>query len=116
MIHEILNNCINFQVIDRYLNKKDKKFCDTQARIWSDEICGEAIKALRGLKKPFKYCVSCVLVEKNGTGLNSSATCYWDTKNDGISTIQWPSRLHTTKQIENDTVNAVVTVYAIKFT
>ena len=34
--------------------------------------------------------MSCILQQRTGAGLNTSTTCYWDTANDGITTVQWP--------------------------
>ena len=51
-------------------------------------------------------------MQKNGAGLNSSTSCFWDTGNDGVVTIQWPKP--NAKTINNPTVTAVVTIFAIK--
>lgn len=85
---------------------------DQLSNDWSNKICEDAIEQLTELNKPFKYIINCVLMQKNGAGLNSSTSCFWDTGNDGVVTIQWPKS--NAKTITNPTVTAVCTVFAIK--
>jgi hypothetical protein len=44
------------------------------------EVC---LKRLTGLNKPFKYVVTCVIMQKNGAGLHTASSCYWDNTTDG---------------------------------
>ncbi len=53
-------------------------------------ICEGCISGLMALKKPFKYTVSCVLMQNNGAGVYSAASCYWNTVSDGFSAVKWP--------------------------
>nr|XP_042898027.1 dynein light chain Tctex-type 1-like [Parasteatoda tepidariorum] len=48
---------------------------------------------LSKLQKPFKYIVTCVILQNNGSGLCSSASCFWDNTTDGSVTVQWESSL-----------------------
>jgi len=72
---------------------------------WSASIVENVLKALHGQQKPFKYVgmlnrfnfhaqdlwlsdffyvsVTCIIMQKNGAGLHTASTCYWDTKTDG---------------------------------
>ena len=43
----------------------------------------EVLKGLVAMDKPFKYVVTCIMMQKNGAGLHTSAACYWDTSRDG---------------------------------
>jgi dynein light chain Tctex-type 1 len=43
---------------------------------WSKKIIDDCIKGLSKLGKPFKYCVTCVLSQHNGAGLNVCGNYY----------------------------------------
>ena len=61
------------------------------------EVC---LKRLTALNKPFKYVVTCVIMQKNGAGLHTASSCYWDNTTDGESpppsTITKLQKLHNT--------------------
>ncbi len=59
------------------------------------------MKRLASLSKPFKYVVSCHLVQKVGAGLHTATTALWDPNTDGKHTVSW----------ENPTMHVIVTVY-----
>lgn len=42
------------------------------------------MQELHDLSKPFKYVVSCVIVQKNGAGFHIGHSAYWDISNDNI--------------------------------
>ena len=42
-----------------------------------------SIKKLKELNKPFKYIVTAVLMQKNGAGLHTATSCFWDNTSDG---------------------------------
>jgi hypothetical protein len=39
----------------------------------------------------FKYCINTVVVQKSGSGFESSASTFWDTTTDGVLSVQWAS-------------------------
>ena len=42
------------------------------------------LRDLEQLKKPFKYIITCTILQKNGgAGLHTAAACFWDNGNDG---------------------------------
>lgn len=41
------------------------------------------MKNLTALNTPFKYVVTCLIMQKNGAGLHTAASCYWDNSTDG---------------------------------
>ena len=126
--------CTDEQILESRLSEGD--YSDQRSNEWSNIICEDTIEQLTMLNKPFKYIgmmvdglsmlstliskrmflclytVNCVLMQKNGAGLNSSTSCFWDTGNDGVLTIQWPKS--NAKTVSNPTVTAVVTVFGIK--
>ena len=51
--------------------------------VWSNAVIDACLKGLQGLGKPFKYVVTCIIMQKNGAGLHSAVGAYWDSKKDG---------------------------------
>jgi len=72
---------------------------------WSADLVEHVLKFLQDLNKPFKYVVTCLIMEKNGAGLHTASTCYWDKETDGSVTVQW----------DNLTMTAIVTVFALHY-
>ena len=52
---------------------------------WTSNIIEHCLKRLSEMKKPFKYIVTCVIMQKTGAGLHSSFSAYWDNSADGMS-------------------------------
>ena len=53
---------------------------------WTSAIVEAVLKMLQAANKPFKYVVTCIIMQKNGAGLHTASTCFWDTKSDGWAT------------------------------
>ncbi|CAD7694751.1 unnamed protein product [Ostreobium quekettii] len=70
---------------------------------WTSNILEHSIKKLAGLNKPFKYIVTCIIMQKNGAGLHTAASCYWDNSTDGSRTVRW----------ENKTLYCICTVFGV---
>ncbi|CEL98538.1 unnamed protein product [Vitrella brassicaformis CCMP3155] len=71
---------------------------------WCQQIIDSCLKELSKLDKPFKYCVTCIIMQKNGAPLHTAATAFWDTKTDGLCCMQ----------VGNDTMDCIVTIYAMQ--
>ncbi len=70
----------------------------TKVPQWTNNIVEQCLKRLSSLNKPFKYVgnisfwkrifnidsVTCIIMQKNGAGLHTATSCYWDTASDGI--------------------------------
>jgi len=56
---------------------------------------------LQSLNKPYKYVVTCLVQQKNGAGLVSAASTYWDVARDDLCKFSW----------ENNTMQVIVTVF-----
>ena len=39
-----------------------------------------------------RYIVTCVIMQKNGAGMNTAATMYWDTAKDGKCVLNWSNK------------------------
>ena len=68
---------------------------------WSNNFISHALKGLQSLNRPYKYAITVIIMQKNGAGLVSAASTYWDAEKDGVSKVMW----------ENQTMHCVVTVY-----
>jgi len=67
-------------------------------------MCIEScLKKLKDLNKPFKYIVTAVLMQKNGAGLHTATSCFWDNTTDGSATLRW----------ENKSMYCIVTVFGL---
>ena len=44
------------------------------------------------MNTPFKDIATCVIMQKNGAGLHTSSSCYWDNTTDGSRTVRWESK------------------------
>jgi len=70
---------------------------------WTSAIVEGVLKNVQVFNKPFKYVVTCIIMQKNGAGLHTASTCFWDTKTDGSCSVRW----------DNKTMHAIVTVFAL---
>lgn len=51
----------------------------------------------------FLIAVTCVIMQKNGAGLHTASSCYWDNSSDGSCTVRW----------ENKTMYCIVSVFGL---
>ncbi|KHN71021.1 Dynein light chain Tctex-type 1 [Toxocara canis] len=71
---------------------------------WSQQAVETITTNLVKLNKPYKYIVTCVIMQTNaGAGLSVSSTCYWDKTTDQSFTVRW----------ENKSVVTIVNVFAV---
>lgn len=72
-----------------------------------DEVCNQCCERclveLRQLEKKFKYAVSCVTMQKNGAGMHTAASCFWDAASDGYCRVSY----------ENEDMHVIVTVFGM---
>ncbi|KXS09959.1 Tctex-1 [Gonapodya prolifera JEL478] len=59
---------------------------------WNSNVVEQALKKLSGLNKPFKYVVTCLIMQRNGAGLHCASSCYWDNATDGSATFKYESK------------------------
>ncbi|XP_023285553.1 dynein light chain Tctex-type 3-like [Seriola lalandi dorsalis] len=70
---------------------------------WTASIVERCLTQLVKQGKPYKYIVTCAVMQKTGAGLHTANSCYWDTAMDGSCTVRW----------ENRTMYCVVSVFAV---
>lgn len=70
---------------------------------WSNSIIDTTLKGLQSLNRPYKYCISVIIMQKNGAGLVSTISSFWDTQKDGYCKVTW----------ENNTMHCIVSVFGL---
>lgn len=59
------------------------QFDSERVSVWTNQVIDHCLKGLQGMGKPFKYVVTCIIMQKNGAGLHTAAGAYWDGHKDG---------------------------------
>jgi len=59
---------------------------------WTNNVVEQFLKRLTNLNKPFKYVVTCIIMQRNGAGLHTASSCYWDNTSDGSCTHMWQNK------------------------
>jgi len=73
---QVIKSCIESTLSNTVYDKK-------KLNGWCNRVVEGCIKGVLKMDKPFKYVVTCILMQKNGAGLTTTATCYWDQQTDG---------------------------------
>jgi len=82
--------------------EKEVAYKEEKAEQWSNTVMDKCLAKLAGRESKYKYSVSCVLMQKNGAGLVTSSSQYWE-KND--------SDLYVPVPWENNTIHCIVTIF-----
>mmetsp|Transcript_10666 Transcript_10666/g.26337 ORF Transcript_10666/g.26337 Transcript_10666/m.26337 type:complete len:114 (-) Transcript_10666:1724-2065(-) len=82
---------------------QNQQYNETKVSQWTSTCLENCVKKLAGLNKPFKYVVTCIIMQKNGAGLHTAASCWWDSTTDGSRTVRW----------ENKTMYCITTVFGL---
>lgn len=77
------------------------QFAHSKIDAISAAIAEGCLKRLVALNKPFKYVVTCNLIQTAGAGLHAATCTRWADKTDGRVSVLW----------ENGTMNILVTAY-----
>ncbi|XP_054164038.1 dynein light chain Tctex-type 1-like [Oppia nitens] len=70
---------------------------------WSNTIVEQVMQQLVKNNNKFKYIVTCAIIQKNGAGLQTATSCYWDNTTDGYTTVRW----------ENKSLHSIVQIFAV---
>ncbi|KAL4661027.1 dynein light chain Tctex-type 1 [Arapaima gigas] len=70
---------------------------------WSSSVVENCLGQLTKLGKPFKYIVTCIIMQKSGAGLQTATSCFWDSTTDGTCTVRW----------ENKSMYCIVSVFGL---
>ena len=84
---------------------------ESKVATWVDRICDQSMQKLTQMNKPFKYVVTCILMQKNGAGVHTGQSCFWDVANDNCARIAYP--LASKKQAYDPRMYCVVTCFGV---
>eukprot|EP01026_Neomeris_dumetosa_P022678 TRINITY_DN19552_c0_g1_i1.p3 TRINITY_DN19552_c0_g1~~TRINITY_DN19552_c0_g1_i1.p3 ORF type:complete len:114 (-),score=14.05 TRINITY_DN19552_c0_g1_i1:127-468(-) len=80
-----------------------QQFSQSKVGQWTESILETCMKRLTSKLKPYKFVVTCIIMQKNGGGLHTAASCYWDNETDGSRTVRW----------ENKSMYCICTVFGL---
>lgn len=68
-----------------------------QVDAWTENICEGALKKLSGLKKHYKYVVTCTIMQKCGAGIHCSRASVMDAEKDLVVKVRgrWDALLQS---------------------
>jgi dynein light chain Tctex-type 1 len=95
-VESIVRSAIHNSLNDNSYNAK-------KVNEWTNNIITHCLKDLQSLDRPFKYIITCIIMQKTGAGLNTSVSMHWDTSKDGYCKVPW----------QNATMHSIVTVYGL---
>ncbi|KAB7494375.1 UNVERIFIED_CONTAM: hypothetical protein RMT77_000051 [Armadillidium vulgare] len=78
-------------------------YASAKVNTWTSQVVETVLGSLARLNKSFKYIVTCVIMQKNGAGLHTASSCFWDNTTDGSCTVRW----------ENKTMYCIVSVFGL---
>jgi dynein light chain Tctex-type 1 len=81
---------------------------------WINEVCERVMSNLNKLKKPYKYVMTCAIIQRIGVGATSLVSCSWENYSDGVSQIVWPAN-RANKENQNKVVSCMVTVFSVQY-
>lgn len=82
---------------------QDLYFLPETVNSWCQQIIDQCLKEFSKMTKPYKYIVTCFIMQRNGAGFQCASTCFWDTKTDGIISVT----------VDFQHLNCLVTIYAV---
>jgi dynein light chain Tctex-type 1 len=94
-------------------NLSGREYVEELVEQWVSNICEEIIEELHSQRKPFKYIVNTLIMQRTGAAIHTAKAGYMDTVSDAQLTVTWPKK--TSKDPNNRTMICVVTVGAFAF-
>lgn len=82
--------------------EKEVQYKEEKTEQWSNTVMDKCLAKLAGRESKYKYSVTCVLMQKNGAGLVTSSSQYWE-KHD--------ADLYVPVPWENNTIHCIVTIF-----
>ncbi|XP_035204824.1 dynein light chain Tctex-type 1-like [Stegodyphus dumicola] len=70
---------------------------------WTTQVIQKVLYFLESQAAPNKYIVTCVILQKTGSGYNCSSSCHFDDTTDVSCYIRW----------ENDSMVCIVNIYVM---
>jgi len=82
--------------------EKEVQYKEEKTEQWSNTVMDKCLAKLAGRESKYKYSVTCVLMQKNGAGLVTSSSQYWE-KHD--------ADLYVPVPWENNSIHCIVTIF-----
>ena len=82
--------------------EKEVQYKEEKTEQWSNQVMDKCLAKLAGRESKYKYSVTCVLMQKNGAGLVTSSSQYWE-KHD--------ADLYVPVPWENNSIHCIVTIF-----
>jgi dynein light chain Tctex-type 1 len=81
----------------------DQSYNNKKVNEWTNSIITSCLKDLQNYGRPFKYLITCIIMQKNGSGFNTSSSMLWDVTKDGYSKIPW----------NNETIDCILSIFGV---
>uniref|UniRef100_A0A182T746 Uncharacterized protein n=1 Tax=Anopheles maculatus TaxID=74869 RepID=A0A182T746_9DIPT len=65
------------------------EYCDSDAS-YSDADLGKRVAGEQAHGKQDR--ITCMIMQKNGAGLHTASSCYWNNETDGSCTVRWENK------------------------
>ena len=69
---------------------KNRKYDSKDAQKWTNDMSEVVIKVLQEINKDLKFVVNMMILQKGDSGFHMSASCFWDSRNDGNFSKKYP--------------------------
>ena len=89
---------------------KEQTYNDAAVAGWVHDVCAKVTEQLVAANRPYKYMVTCQIMQKNGAGLHTAHSCHWDAAMDNVLVARWPSEK---RKDPNARLCCVLTVYGL---
>ncbi|KPM08644.1 dynein light chain Tctex-type 1-like protein [Sarcoptes scabiei] len=83
-------NVIVKNIVESVIENQPYKHSDVGQ--WNDTIVEQLVSKLVQMDANNKYIVSCTIIQKNGAGVSTKSTCYWNNNEDRSFVIRWENK------------------------
>ena len=81
----------------------DQAYNNKKVNEWTNSIVTSCLKDLQHYGRPFKYMVTCIIMQNNGAGLNTTTSMFWDASKDG----------YCKATFKNETIHCILTIFGV---
>ena len=83
-----------FKILERVVDEvlKPVTYDEELVPVWVDTICDRCMKEMAERKKPYKYVVTCQIMQRTGAGIHTATSCYWNQEEDAVVQYVWPKK------------------------
>ena len=86
-MHSNIEEMIDDLIFKSY---KDRIYDPKEAQKWCNDQTEVIIKLLQDLNKDLKFMANMIILQRGDSGFHMSASCFWDSKNDGNFSKKYP--------------------------